>query len=114
MKAHLHQRWHVAKLISLRGLRSGLQGAVLPFCPDLRFPLRSRTDRRQCRAAGTRKGFLPYRGHLTYPFFSVVYILAFTLLWQVRLAIVRDRDRGTMETLFAPCGRSLLHLRAPF
>ena len=99
MKAHLHQRWHVAKLISLRGLRSGLRGAVLPFALTFAFLFAAVLIADNVGQLG-QKGLLAIPRPLTYPFFSVVYILSFYLALAGALAIVRDRDRGTMETLF--------------
>ncbi len=97
MKAHT--RRHVIELISRRGLRSGLRGAVLPFVLALALLIGALTIAVNVGQLG-QEGLLAIPRPMTYPFFIVVEILCFYLALAGALSIVRDRDRGTMETLF--------------
>lgn len=92
-------RWHVTKLISRRGLQSGLRGAVLPFVLTFALLVSALMIAGNVGQLG-QEGLLAIARPMTYPFFIAVGVISFYLALAGALAIVRDRDRGTMETLF--------------
>ncbi len=97
MKARV--RWHVTKLISQRGFGSGLKGPVLPFVLAFALLISALMIAGNVGQLG-QEGLLAIARPMTYPFFVAVGILSFYLALAGALAIVRDRDRGTLETLF--------------
>lgn len=93
-------RWHVARTIAGRDLRSHLRGFSLYLAVSLVLLAVSHFALRNALWQVEQNGLLVLGSPVAYPFFLAMWLSAIYLGLMAAVAIARERDTGTLEVLF--------------
>lgn len=93
-------RWHVARTIAGRDLRSHLWGFSLYLAVSLVLLAVSHFALRNALWQVEQNGLLVLGSPVAYPFFLAMWLSAIYLGLMAAVAIARERDTGTLEVLF--------------